>query len=79
MTYWLVVWIGYACPIGLGWLPLQLRPAICSERLQFELTSYRATAERRIQGLGPGATVLLLEVKGGRTRERAVSWDAAVK
>lgn len=63
--------------MGLGWLPMQLRPAICSKTLRYEATSYRTVAQRRLQELGPGATVAWLELRGGRVRGREIKWTVS--
>jgi len=79
MTFYLIVWLGYSCPLGLGGLPMQLKAAICSPALQYEWTSYRGVAERRLLELGPQTKSAWLEIKSGRLSERQVSWTPAIR
>lgn len=79
MTFYLIVWVSFSCPWGLGRLPAQLKAAICSQTLQYEFTSSRSVAESKVQELGPSAGVTWLEIRGGRISKREVDWRARIK
>ena len=74
----LVAWLSSVqdCPLGGGLLPDQLKAFVCKKetKIEWEYTSFRDVAEKRVRKEGPGATVLFLEISKGKALKKSVDW-----
>lgn len=81
MTYWLIVYIGFACPGG--WfsslIPAAARPVACKAKPEQEFYSSRKLADKRVLDIGPSSATRLFECKAFRCREKDVDWTPTVE
>ncbi len=62
MSIWLVVWLAWKCPLGLGWLPDAAKPLICRPDVRAEMFMDRKDAEAKVRKLGCHADAKMGEV-----------------
>jgi hypothetical protein len=81
MTYFIVLWLAYACPGGIlsGIWPEVAKPLICAPELKVERFSDRKQAESKIKDLGPMASSRIQWCKGLKCYDIKIQWESVVK
>ena len=82
MSYWLVLYLTWACPGG--WLGQKaiaepLRPFVCAPTPSFALLDRQGAAEAMIRRLGPIAAPQLHACRGFRCKQVSVEWRTTLE
>ena len=86
MTWYMVVWAVWSCPMLTGWAPLAAKPLICSVEQKNKLFEKKARAEKFTAKVADkaienwaGPSVSIIEIKKGKADQKDMEWVAQIK